>query len=147
MNWFQITKYSCEGNKIRPPNRMSNRARALRRLLFRVLPAALLLVSSLVWARLAFSPFLPGAESTIEASAESFVDDPEVERLAEVARPAARTRMCVRRRVRATSNVDARAVVRVRPSRLALVVDFRPIKPKHSTDPPYLQPRVVRLLN
>jgi len=127
---------------------MSNRARALRRLLFRVLPAALLLVSSLVWARLAFSPFLHGAESTrIEASAESFVDDPEVERLAEVARPAARTRMCVRRRVRATSNVDARAVVRVRPSRLALVVDFRPIKPKHSTDPPYLQPRVVRLLN
>jgi hypothetical protein len=137
-------------NEFHLPNRMSIRTRVLKRLLFRLLLAvSLLAIPMLVWAQfsqLAIVLAEAGSART-EARTEAFIDDAELETLAEDANTASRTRSRAGRGVRKTADANERAEVRQAALRWSLVVDFRRVKPKRLFEPPYLRPRVVRLLS
>lgn len=128
---------------------MSHRIRVLKRLLFQLLLTASLLIAPLfAWVRLPILPIvLGGGEGTSQATDESFVDDAEWEACLEQTRLATQARMNKRRRVVRAERVAEVDVDFARGSRFALVVDVRRVKPRRLFAPPYLSPRVVRLLS
>lgn len=128
---------------------MSRRARLLKKLLFGLLlTASLLLAPLLMWA---CSPLLQfvfvGDRDQTSFAEDSFEDDIEAEAYLEQARTKARARS----RTQRVKHVAAQKIQTVsrtlRDSRFAIVVDVRPIKPQRLFAPPYLRPRVVRLLS
>jgi hypothetical protein len=137
-------------NEFPHPNRMSIRTSVLKRLLFRLLLAvSLLAFPILVWAQFSqLAVVLSEAGSArTEAGTEAFSDDAEFETLTEQAGPASRTRSRAGRGVRKAVLASERAEVWQTPSRVTLVIDVRRVKPKRLFAPPYLRPRVVRLLS
>lgn len=127
---------------------MPRRLRWMKRLLFRLLLTASLLVAPLlIWARMPLLHFVSSGESErTEITDESIADDAEWEACLEEARAntASRTRA---RRQHVYPWQFGRCAEWLRESRFALVVDIRRIKPKRLLAPPYLRPRVVRLLS
>jgi hypothetical protein len=137
-------------NEFHLPNRMLIRTSLLKRLLFRLLLAvSLLAFPILVWAQFSqLAVVLSEAGSArTEARTEAFIDDVELETLAEDARLAARSRLRAGRRERQAADASDRAEAGQTALRLSLVADFRRVKPKRLFEPPYLRPRVVRLLS
>lgn len=128
--------------------RMSRRLRLMKRLLFRLLLTASLLVAPLlIWARMPLLHFVfSGEAERTEATDESIADDAEWEACLEEARINAASRTRIRRQNPQPWHVG-RSAEWIRESRFALVVDIRRIKPKRLLAPPYLRPRVVRLLS
>lgn len=127
---------------------MPRRLRWLKRLLFRLLLTASLLVAPLlIWARMPLLHFVFAGESDrTEATDESIADDAEWEACLEQAR----TNSASRSRVRGKNGLPwqiERNAEWIRESRFALVVDVRRVKPRRLFAPPYLRPRVVRLLS
>lgn len=128
---------------------MSHRIRVLKRLLFQLLLTASLLIAPLfAWVRLPILPIvLGGGQGTSQETDESFVDDAEWEVCLEQARLATQTRVRSKRRLGRAERVAEPDLDFVRGLRFALVVDVRRIKPRRLFAPPYLSPRVVRLLS
>lgn len=128
-------------------DRMPRRVRTIKRLLFRLLVAASLLIAPLLfWGGL---PLLHGlvddAPTRTEARAEAFADD--ADGCPEDARPASQSRLRAGRLGGKHRRVSDRLMEQARGIRFALVVDVRRVKPKRLFAPPYLRPRVVRLLS
>lgn len=139
------------------PNRIGSfempyRIRVLKRLLFRLLLTASLLIAPLfVWMGLPILPLaFDGGQNTTEATDESFADDAEWEACLEQTRLATQ-----RRQLRKLRDGRAKRVERVKeyllgsekPMRFSLVTDVRRVKPKRLLAPPYLRPRLMRLLS
>lgn len=127
---------------------MPIRVRFMKRLLFRLLlTASLILAPLLVWSGFPLlRVFVDEGSTSMQATDEGLGDDAEWEACQEEARPASQARFRVGRRLGKASAVVER-VERPRPNRFVLVVDVRRIKPKRLFAPPYLPPRVVRLLS
>lgn len=124
------------------------RAGFTKRLLFRLLLTALLFVTPLLtWVRFpVLWVFADEGSTRTEATDETFADDAEWDGRNEEARPASRARLRLNRRsIEAPQEVEHAAPWL--PDRFLLVVDVRRIKPKRLFAPPYLRPRVVRLLS
>jgi len=128
---------------------MPRRVRFMKRLLFRLLlTASLLAAPLLIWARMPLLHFVFAGESDrTEATDESIADDAEWEACLQEARANSGPRAGVRRQVRNPWQIHGRNAQWFRSSRFALVVDVRRIKPRRLLAPPYLRPRVVRLLS
>lgn len=128
---------------------MAHWIRVLRRLLFQLLLTASLLISPLfVWVGLPILPIaFDGGQNTTEASDESFADDAEWEACFEQARLATQRRLHQKRGGRRVKCVVDEYLDSEEPMRFALVVDVRRVKPRRLLAPPYLSPRVVRLLS
>ncbi|MBK9259963.1 MAG: hypothetical protein IPM54_09025 [Polyangiaceae bacterium] len=115
-----------------------------------MLAALLLVVPFFAWARLSLFAFPGDVGSTstdVTTQVQGLTEEAEWESAREVARPAPRTRLRDGRRLCVPSNADERRAAEIRHSRFKLVVDVRRVKPKRQHDPPYLRPRVVRLLS
>lgn len=128
---------------------MSRRARVLKKLLFGLLlTASLLLAPLLIWAGSPLLQFVFASERDPSSQAEeSFEDDIEAEAYLEQARTKARARLRAHRVKRvATQKIETVSRTR-RDARFAIVVDVRRVKPQRLFAPPYLRPRVVRLLS
>jgi hypothetical protein len=128
---------------------MLRRVRFMKRLLFRVLLTASLLIAPLLgWVRMPLShaDFEQRSERT-EATGESFVDDAEWEAWVEEARANSGTRARARQKANHSWQEFDSGANWIRGARFAFVVDVRRIKPKRLFAPPYLRPRVVRLLS
>jgi hypothetical protein len=127
---------------------MPSRVRFMKRLFFRLLlPASLLLAPLLVWIGFPVVPVFVGEGSArTTVTDETFADDAEWEARTEESRPASQARLRVGRRVDKASRVD-RAAEQPWLQRFELVVDVRRIKPKRLFAPPYVHPRIVRLLS
>jgi hypothetical protein len=128
---------------------MPRRVRTIKRLLSRLLLAALLLFAPLLfWAGL---PLLQGlgddGSTQTEATPEAIADDAEWEACPEETRLASQSRFRARRSSGKSCRVSDRLTEQTQRNRFALVVDVRRIKPKRLFAPPYLRPRVVRLLS
>ena len=110
--------------------------------------ASLLIAPLLFWGGL---PLLHGivddAPTRTEARAEAFADDAEWDGCPEDARPASQSRFRANRLGGKHRRVSDRLTEQARVIRFALVVDVRRVKPKRLFAPPYLRPRVVRLLS
>lgn len=128
---------------------MPHRIRVLRRLLFQLLLTASLLIAPLfTWVGLPILPIaFDGGQNTTEASDESFADDAEWEACLEQTRLATQRRLHQKRGVRRAERVAEEYLDSEKPMRFALVVDVRRVKPRRVLAPPYLRPRVVRLLS
>lgn len=128
---------------------MPHRIRVLRRLLFQLLLTASLLVAPLfVWMGLPILPIaFDGGQNTTEVSDESFADDAEWEACLEQTRLATQRRLYLKRGFRRAECVAEKYPDSEKPGRFALVVDVRRVKPRRVLAPPYLRPRVVRLLS
>ncbi len=128
---------------------MPRRVRTIKRLLFRLLLAASLLFAPLLfWAGLPWLHGLVDEGSTrTEARAEAFVDDAEWETRLDEARLASQARLRGGRFGGQARRVSERVAEQSRAIRFTLVVDVRRVKPKRLFAPPYLRPRVVRLLS
>lgn len=128
---------------------MPIRVRFIKRLFLRLLlTASLLIAPLLVWVGFPFLPVLveEGSARTA-ATEETFGDDAEWEARVDEARLASQARSRLGRRVGEALPVAERAAEPPLPDRFQLVVDVRRIKPKRLFAPPYLRPRVVRLLS
>jgi hypothetical protein len=128
---------------------MPIRVRFIKRLFFRLLlTASLLIAPILVWVGFPFVPvFVEEGSARTAVTDETFSEDAEWEARAEAARPASQARLRVGRRVGKVLQFDERAAGQPLPHRFKLVVDIRRIKPRRLLAPPYLRPRVVRLLS
>lgn len=128
---------------------MPIRVRFMKRLFFRLLLTALLLIAPLlVWMQFPLVPVF-GEEGSARATAteETFADDAEWQARAEEARLASQARLRLGRRLSKALHTAKQAAEQPLPDRFTLVVDVRRIKPKRLFAPPYLRPRVVRLLS
>lgn len=128
---------------------MPKRVRTLKRLLFRLLLAASLLLAPLLfWAGLpVLHDFVDEGSSSTEVRAEAFVDDTEWEARLDDARPSSQAALRSGRFGGKFRRFSERAPEHPEAIRFTLVVDVRRIKPKRLFAPPYLRPRVVRLLS
>lgn len=128
---------------------MPIRVRFIKRLFLRLLlTASLLIAPLLVWVGFPFLPvFVEEGSARTVATEEALGDDAEWEARTDEARPASQARLRVGRRVGKVSQVAEQAAEQPLPHRFRLVVDIRRIKPKRLFAPPYLRPRVVRLLS
>jgi hypothetical protein len=130
-------------------NMMPIRVRVLKKLLYRLLLTASLLIAPVFfWVRMPLLNFVfEDASSRTEATDESCADDAEWEACSEETRIGSQARLRVRRRAGRVEHVAERRAEVPQPARFALVVDVRRVKPKRLFAPPYLAPRVVRLLS
>lgn len=128
---------------------MPIRIRTLKRLLYRLLLTASLFIAPVfLWARMPLANFVfEDASSRTAESDESFSDDAEWEACSEEMRLGSQARLRARRRAGWVEHVMERSREASLLARFALVVDVRRIKPKRLFAPPYLAPRVVRLLS
>ncbi len=130
-------------------DRMPKRVRIIKRLLFRLLAAASLLIAPLLfWGGLPLlHGFVSETSTQTELSAQAFVDDAEWDGCPEETRPASQARLRAGRLGGQARRVSAQMTEQARVIRFALVVDVRRVKPKRLLAPPYLRPRVLRLLS
>lgn len=128
---------------------MPIRIRFLKRLLYRLLLTASLFIAPVfLWARMPLANFVfEDTSSRTAATDESFADDAEWEACSEEMRLGSQARLRARRRAGGVEHVLGRSREASLLARFALVVDVRRIKPKRVFAPPYLRPRVVRLLS
>jgi len=127
---------------------MPIRVRFMKRLLFRLLlTASLIIAPLLVWAGLPLlHVFVDEGSTSMEATEEGLGDDAEWEACPEEARLASQARFREGRRLGKALEVVER-IESPRPIRFVLVLDVGGFKPKRLFVPPYWGPRVGRLLS